>query len=111
MIKLILTAAALFALMQQPAHAESVWCRNLSIGCPTEADRAKAFKNCQMLANESYQKALVDGEGVVLGDDVARFLNRIPLPRVEELIEGKSPTTSAEKDLLARLQSQLPVLP
>ena len=62
-------------------------------------------------ADACYQKALVDGEGVVLGDDVARFLNRIPLPRVQELIEGKSPTTSAEKDLLARLQSQLPVLP
>jgi hypothetical protein len=62
-------------------------------------------------ADACYQKALADGEGVVLGDDVARFLNRIPLPRMEELIAGENPTTPAEKDLLARLQSQLPVLP
>ena len=60
MIKLMLTTVALFALMHHPSSAESVWCRNLSIGCPTEADRAKALKNCQMLANESYQKALVE---------------------------------------------------
>jgi hypothetical protein len=58
MIKLMLTTVAVLALMHQPANAESVWCRNLGLGCPTEADRAKAMQNCQMLANEIYQKAL-----------------------------------------------------
>ena len=62
-------------------------------------------------ADACYQNALANSEGVVLGDDVARFLNRIPLQRVEDLINGKSPTSPAEKDLFARLQSQLPVLP
>ena len=60
MIKLMLTTVALFALMHHPASAESVWCRNLGLGCTTEAERAKAIQNCQMLANEIYQKALIE---------------------------------------------------
>ena len=52
-----------------------------------------------------------DSEGVVLGDDVARFLNGISLQRAEDLMNGQKPATASEKDLLARLQSQLPALP
>ena len=62
-------------------------------------------------ADACYKKALTNNEGVVLGDDVDRFLNGIKLDRAEELINGAAPTNPAEKDLLARLQSQLPVLP
>ena len=62
-------------------------------------------------ADACYKKALANNEGVVLGDDVDRFLNGIKLDRAEELINGAAPTNPAEKDLLARLQSQLPVLP
>lgn len=58
MVKRILITVALFTLMHQSACAESVWCRNLGLGCPTEADRAKAMQNCQILANEMYEEAL-----------------------------------------------------
>jgi hypothetical protein len=54
---------------------------------------------------------MANSEGVVLGDDVARFLNGISLQRAEDLMNGQKPATAAEKDLLARLQSQLPALP
>lgn len=62
-------------------------------------------------ADACYEKALANNEGVVLGDDVDRFLNGIKLDRAEELINGAAPINPSEKDLLARLQSQLPVLP
>ena len=64
-----------------------------------------------MTLDACYKKALANNEGVVLGDDVDRFLNGIKLDRAEELINGAAPANPAEKDLLARLQSQLPVLP
>jgi hypothetical protein len=48
---------------------------------------------------------------VVLGDDVSRFLNGISLQRAEDLMNGQKPATASEKDLLARLKSQLPALP
>jgi hypothetical protein len=62
-------------------------------------------------ADACYKKAMANSEGVVLGDDVARFLNGIPLQRAEDLMNGQKPATASEKDLLARLQSQLPALP
>jgi hypothetical protein len=62
-------------------------------------------------ADACYKKALANSEGVVLGDDVARFLNGISLQRAEDLMNGQKPATASEKDLLARLQSQLPALP
>jgi hypothetical protein len=62
-------------------------------------------------ADACYKKAMANSEGVVLGDDVARFLNGISLQRAEDLMNGQKPATASEKDLLARLQSQLPALP
>ena len=62
-------------------------------------------------AEACYKKAMANSEGVVLGDDVARFLNGISLQRAEDLMNGQKPSTASEKDLLSRLQSQLPALP
>jgi hypothetical protein len=47
-------------LFPQMSFAETVWCRKLNIGCPTEADLAKTIRNCEMLANERYSKALTE---------------------------------------------------
>ena len=58
-----------------------------------------------------YSLALQKGRGVVLGDDVERFLDGISLARVDQLLDGAEPTSRVERDLLARLNDGLPVLP
>lgn len=58
-----------------------------------------------------FQKALEAGDGVVLGNDVQRFLNGISLHRCDELMSGAQPVTDAERDLVACLSHQLPELP
>jgi hypothetical protein len=58
-----------------------------------------------------FQKSLENGDGVVLGNDVQRFLNGISLHRCDELMSGAQPESDAERDLLLRLSHQLPVLP
>ncbi len=62
-------------------------------------------------ADHCYQRALELGRGVVLGDDVERFLTGVSLTRVDELLSGSQPTSRVENDLLARLNEGLPVLP
>ncbi|MEN9803245.1 MAG: hypothetical protein RIS41_92, partial [Actinomycetota bacterium] len=62
-------------------------------------------------ADHCYRRALELGRGVVLGDDVERFLNGVSLARVDELLSGSQPTSRVEHDLLARLNEGLPVLP
>lgn len=62
-------------------------------------------------ADACYQKALDNGEGVALGNDVHRFLNGISLHRADELMDGARPKNDAEKDLMRRLNEQLPELP
>lgn len=62
-------------------------------------------------ADFCYSHALQKGRGVVLGDDVDRFLGGISLTRVDQLLDGADPTSRAERDLLARLHDGLPVLP
>jgi hypothetical protein len=62
-------------------------------------------------ADHCYQRALELGRGVVLGDDVERFLNGVSLTRVDELLSGAAPTSRVEHDLIARLNEGLPVLP
>jgi hypothetical protein len=42
------------------------------------------------------------GDGVVLGDDVARFLGPIPLRRASELFDGAPPQCDSERDLVRR---------
>jgi len=58
-----------------------------------------------------YSLALQKGRGVVLGDDVERFLGGISLTRVDQLLDGAEPTSRVERDLLTRLNDGLPVLP
>lgn len=82
---------------------------DLVLSAPTHfQDSCIAF--CER-ADACYKKALAANDGVVLGNDVARFLNGISLLRAEELLNGGRATTAAEQDLLSRLKSQLPVLP
>jgi hypothetical protein len=47
--------------------------------------------------------ALKTGSAGVLGDDVARFLGRTPLPRALELMEGAKPADDVERDLARRI--------
>ena len=58
-----------------------------------------------------HRHALEQGRGVILGDDVERFLNGVTLARVDALLGGASPSSRVERDLLARLNDGLPVLP
>ena len=82
---------------------------DLVLSAPTHfTDSCIAF--CER-ADACYKKALSDGDGIVLGDDVSRFLNGISLQRAEAIMSNQQPKTPAEVDLLARLQSQLPTLP
>jgi hypothetical protein len=62
-------------------------------------------------ADHCHQRAFELGRGVVLGDDVERFLNGVSLARVDELLGGSTPVNRVERDLLARLDEGLPVLP
>ncbi|MEY3680881.1 MAG: hypothetical protein RL547_1494 [Actinomycetota bacterium] len=62
-------------------------------------------------ADICYRQAIDSDRGVVLGDDVERFLNGVPLSRVDELLGGSTPTSRAERDLVTRLDDGLPVLP
>lgn len=58
-----------------------------------------------------FERALEAGRGIVLGDDVERFLNGVTLGRVDELLDGAAAVTRVERDLLARLDDGLPELP
>lgn len=58
-----------------------------------------------------YRRADELDRGVVLGDDVERFLNGVSLARVDELLGGSPPTSRVERDLLTRLDDGLPELP
>ena len=62
-------------------------------------------------ADACYQKALQNGDGVALGNDVQRFLNGLSLHRADELMSGARPRNDAERDLVKRLAEQLPELP
>jgi len=62
-------------------------------------------------ASSCYQKALDNNEGVSLGDDVERFLNGVPLDRVESLLAGAKASNPVERDLIARLSDPLPEIP
>ena len=49
-------------------------------------------------------RALASGDPAVLGDDVARFLGAVSLPRTIELMNGATPATPAESDLSRRVR-------
>jgi hypothetical protein len=50
------------------------------------------------------KKALVSGDGAVLGDDVARFIGAVALQRALELMKGAEPVNVAEQDLARRIR-------
>jgi hypothetical protein len=62
-------------------------------------------------AHACYERAMRDGRGVVLGDDVDRFLNGVRLDRAVELLSGQQPASEVESDLVTRLLDPLPPLP
>jgi hypothetical protein len=49
-------------------------------------------------------RALASGDPAVLGDDVARFLGAVSLPRTIELMNGAAPANPAESDLARRVR-------
>lgn len=55
-------------------------------------------------ASTCFKKALETGDPVVLGEDVARFLGPVTLPRAEELMKGGKPRTPAEQALTAQFK-------
>jgi hypothetical protein len=50
-----------------------------------------------------FAKAVRDGNPIILGDDVARFLGKVSLDRAVELINGAMPKDAAETDLVRRM--------
>lgn len=70
-----------------------------SESCPSFCERAPVC----------YRRALDAGDPAVLGQDVARFVNQTPLPRVVSLLGRKAkPRDKAEEDLLLRLKGSAP---
>jgi hypothetical protein len=64
-----------------------------SEGCVTFCDRAEGC----------HARAVDRGDPMVLGEDVARFLGAVNLPRALNLIDGAKPANEAEADLARRL--------
>lgn len=56
-------------------------------------------------ASRCFACALKDGSPVVLGEDVARFLGTVSLTRAMGLLDGETPVTPAEKDLLQQFEA------
>jgi len=50
-----------------------------------------------------FAKAVRDGNPIILGDDVARFLGKVSLDRAVELVNGAKPKDAAETDLVRRV--------
>lgn len=50
-----------------------------------------------------FKRALDDGDGTILGEDVARFLGSVNLTRAMELLDGDKPRSPAEQDVAAQL--------
>lgn len=65
--------------------------------CPSFCERAPAC----------HAKALTEGDGAVLGDDVARFLNGLSLHRADELMGGARARNEIERDFVRRMSRPL----
>lgn len=76
-----------------PANAVSHADIHYSEACLTFCDRAR----------KCFEDALAAGDPAVLGDDVRRFLGDIDLSRTLELLDGATPGTAAEEDLMRRI--------
>ncbi len=58
-IKLSL-AATLSLWAASDAHAKTILCSYLEVGCQTAEEKQYAIENCHALANETYQEALAE---------------------------------------------------
>jgi hypothetical protein len=63
--------------------------------CPSFCDRAQACR----------ARAMAAGSPAALGDDVAKFVGAVSLLRVRELLDGHSPVSPAEQELVARYEA------
>ena len=80
---------------------------DLVLGAPTSfCDACLSF--CER-ADSCYSKALAAGDGAVLGDEVAHFLNGLSLHRADELMSGSPPANEVEHDFLRRISNPLEV--
>lgn len=78
---------------------------DMVLAAPTSfADACLSF--CER-ADACYAKALAAGDGAVLGDDVAQFLNGLSLHRADELMSGARPRNDVERDFKDRMRSRL----
>jgi len=78
---------------------------DMVLAAPTSfADACLSF--CER-APACHAKALADGDGAALGDDVDRFLNGLSLHRVDELLNGARPRDEIERDFLRRMRDPL----
>ena len=78
---------------------------DMVLAAPTSfADACLSF--CER-APSCYARALAEGDGAALGDDVSRFLNGLSLHRADELIGGARPRNDIERDFLRRMNDPL----
>lgn len=68
-----------------------------------ETDYSEACLSFCDRASKCHMDAHAAGNPAVLGDDVARFLGEVDLHRAVELLDGATPQTPAEKDLIRRI--------
>jgi len=57
------------------------------------------------LAQRCHEDAVRASDPVVLGDDVRRFVNSLPLNRVGELFDGAAPVDDSERELIDRVRA------
>ena len=56
------------------------------------------------LASRCFLHTKQNGDPIILGDEVGRFVGNVSLPRAMELLEGSKPKNDAEVDLVRRIQ-------
>lgn len=54
-----------------------------------------------------FNRAMAEGNGAVLGDEVERFLGGLNLSRVDELLDGAKAKNSTERDFLSQMKSPI----
>jgi hypothetical protein len=78
---------------------------DMVLAAPTSfADACLSF--CER-APACYARAVANGEGSALGDDVDRFLNGLSLRRADDLLGGARPRNEIERDFLRRMKNPL----
>lgn len=78
---------------------------DMVLAAPTSfADACLSF--CER-ASACYAKAVANGDGAALGDDVERFLNGLSTHRADELLAGAKARNEIERDFLRRMKNPL----